>query len=100
MTDLFDLTGRRAVVTGASRGIGLAVAEALGQRGASLVITGRKADALALAANQLRASGIQVQPVVCHQGEPIAIAALFEHLDTIGFVPEIVVINAATNPVM
>ena len=50
----FDLTGRRALVTGASRGIGLAVAAALTQRGAAVAITGRKAESLKSVAEQLQ----------------------------------------------
>src|SRR5713226_3869757 len=100
MADLFDLTGRKALVTGASRGIGLAIARGLGQQGASVVLTGRKADTLAAAAAQLRAEGIQAQSIVCHQGDPSAIHGLFEQLDQSGQPAEIVVINAATNPVM
>jgi len=98
--DPFDLTGRRALITGASRGIGLAVAEALGRRGAAVAITGRKAESLEAAARQLRASGIDALPLVCNQGDATAIAGLFEQLDSLGFVPEIAIINAATNPVM
>jgi NAD(P)-dependent dehydrogenase (short-subunit alcohol dehydrogenase family) len=98
--DPFDLTGRRALVTGASRGIGLAIAAGLAQRGAAVAITGRKADTLDAAAAQLRAGGASVLRVVCHQGEPAAIASLFEQLDRQGFVADIVIINAATNPVM
>src|SRR6266852_9097196 len=98
--DLFDLSGRHAVVTGASRGIGFAVAQGLARRGASVVITGRKADTLAAAADQLRAGGASVQPLVCHQGDWAAIAGLFEQLDRMGHTAEIVVVNAATNPVM
>jgi NAD(P)-dependent dehydrogenase (short-subunit alcohol dehydrogenase family) len=98
--DLFDLSGRHAIVTGASRGIGFAVAQGLAQRGASVVITGRKADTLSAAAEQLRAGGANVQPIVCHQGDPTAIASLFEQLDHQGHAAEIVVVNAATNPVM
>jgi len=100
MADLFDLTGRKALVTGASRGIGLAIARGLGRQGASVVLTGRKADTLAAAAAQLRAEGIQAQSIVCHQGDPGAIQALFGQLDQSGQPAEIVVINAATNPVM
>jgi NAD(P)-dependent dehydrogenase (short-subunit alcohol dehydrogenase family) len=98
--DLFDLSGRHAVVTGASRGIGFAIAQGLARRGASVVITGRKADTLAAAAEQLRAGGASVQPLVCHQGDGTAIAGLFEQLDRMGHTAEIVVVNAATNPVM
>jgi NAD(P)-dependent dehydrogenase (short-subunit alcohol dehydrogenase family) len=98
--DLFDLSDRHALVTGASRGIGFAIAQGLAQRGASIVITGRKADTLAAAAEQLRAGGANVQPIVCHQGDPAAIASLFEQLDRLGYAAEIVVVNAATNPVM
>jgi NAD(P)-dependent dehydrogenase (short-subunit alcohol dehydrogenase family) len=100
MSDLFDLTGRWALVTGASRGIGLAIAGGLAQRGAAVAITGRKADALDAAAASLRSEGATVLPVVCHQGDPAAIAGLFHTLDECAFTADIVVINAATNPVM
>jgi dehydrogenase/reductase SDR family member 4 len=98
--DLFDLTGRRALVTGASRGIGLAVAEGLGRRGAAVVITGRKSESLAAAAQQLEARGCSVTSLACHQGEPAAIQNLFQEMDRSGQPADIVVVNAATNPVM
>jgi NAD(P)-dependent dehydrogenase (short-subunit alcohol dehydrogenase family) len=98
--DPFDLTGRRALVTGASRGIGLAVAAALTQRGAATAITGRKAENLSVAVAQLQAGGAEVRPIVAHQGDPSAIAQLFEQLDRADYHADIVVINAATNPVL
>ena len=98
--NLFDLSGRRALVTGASRGIGLAIAEGLAGHGAAVVLTGRKLDTLNAAAEKLRGHGASAEAVVCHQGDPAAIAQLFEQLDRSGPAPEIVVINAATNPVM
>lgn len=98
--DPFDLTGRRALVTGASRGIGFAAAEALAQRGASVALTGRKADTLQAAARQLQSAGFSAQPFVCHQGDPAAIDLLFAQLDTAGFTADIIVVNAATNPVL
>jgi pentatricopeptide repeat protein len=98
--DPFDLTGRRALVTGASRGIGRAIAAALAARGAAVAITGRKPEGLQAAAGELRAGGASVLPLACHQGDPEAVRRLFEQLDEAGHVPDVVVVNAATNPVM
>jgi len=100
MTDPFDLTGRQALVTGASRGIGLAVALGLARQGARIAVTGRKADSLDTAAAELRAAGATVLTAVCNQGDPEAVNQLFDSLDREGFTADILVINAATNPVM
>ena len=55
---LFDLTGRRALVTGSSQGIGLALARGVGLAGASLVLNGRDVAKLEKAAAGLRADGV------------------------------------------
>ena len=60
ISDAFRLDGRRALVTGSSAGIGLALARALGQAGAQLVLNGRDAARLAAAADILRAEGLSV----------------------------------------
>jgi gluconate 5-dehydrogenase len=57
---LFDLTGKVAFITGGSRGLGLQMAEALGEMGAKLAITARKADELAEAKSHLEKQGIEV----------------------------------------
>jgi gluconate 5-dehydrogenase len=61
---LFDLTGKVAIVTGGSRGLGLQMAEALGEMGARLAITARKADELAAAKALLEKQGVEVLTVV------------------------------------
>ena len=60
---LFDLTGKVALVTGGSRGLGLQMAEALGEMGARLAITARKADELAQAGAHLEGQGVEVLTV-------------------------------------
>jgi NAD(P)-dependent dehydrogenase (short-subunit alcohol dehydrogenase family) len=100
MTDPFDLTGRKALITGASRGIGLAIAEGLARRGAAVAITGRRLETLETAAASLRQTGAAVLPVVCHQGDPAAVRSLFDQLDHQNFAADIAVINAAANPTM
>ncbi len=61
---LFDLTGQVALITGGSRGLGLQMAEALGELGAKLAITARKADELAEAKTHLEGMGYEVLTVV------------------------------------
>ncbi len=60
MSELFDLTGRNAVVTGGGSGIGLAMAGAMAQAGATVEIWGRKAERLAAAAAALQADGVHL----------------------------------------
>ncbi|MBL7494956.1 glucose 1-dehydrogenase [Frankia sp. CNm7] len=67
--ELFDLTGRVAVVTGGSRGIGRAVAEGLAAAGADVVIASRKFEACERAAKEIETStGRRALPVACHVG--------------------------------
>lgn len=70
--ELFDLDGRTAVVTGGSRGLGLQIAEALGEQGAQLVLTARKADQLEEAAGGLRDQGIAVTVLPSDLSQPDA----------------------------
>ena len=72
---LFDLTGRRALVTGSSQGIGLALAEGLAAHGAEVVLNGRDAAKLAAAADGLVARGYRVAPAPFDVTDPEAAAA-------------------------
>ena len=98
--DPFDLTGRTALVTGATRGIGFAVARALSARGSRVIITGRKAETLDAAVESLRVTGAEARGIVCHQGDAVAIDEMFRQLDEEAVQLDGVVVNAATNPVM
>src|SRR5580692_11241256 len=69
---LFDLSGRVALITGGSRGLGLQMGEALGELGAKLAITARKRDELDAAVAHLAAQGITAEPFVCDLGDPTA----------------------------
>jgi NAD(P)-dependent dehydrogenase (short-subunit alcohol dehydrogenase family) len=95
--------GRRVLVTGASRGIGRAAAEAFFRTGAEVAITGRKAESLTPVAEAITASvashSRRVLPIACHQGREADIKALFESLDQKWGRIDVAVINAATNPV-
>jgi gluconate 5-dehydrogenase len=72
---MFDLTGRTALVTGSSKGIGLALAAALGSAGARLVLNARDAGRLGDARRSLQASGLKVDAVVFDVTDPDAVEA-------------------------
>jgi gluconate 5-dehydrogenase len=72
---LFDLKGKTAIVTGGSRGLGLQIAEALGEQGASLVITSRKQDELDEAVDHLKKMGITATAMAADLGKAEAIPA-------------------------
>ena len=96
--NLFDLTGKVAIVTGASRGIGFAIAETYALAGAKVVLSSRKQEALDQAAEKIRASGGNAYPYAAHTGDPEAVKNLVSAcLERFGGV-DILVNNAATNP--
>ena len=76
---LFDLAGRTALVTGGSRGLGLQMAEALGELGARVALVARRPEELAAAVAHLRAEwSIDAVPLACDLSQPTAIASLVE----------------------
>ncbi|MES2596225.1 MAG: SDR family oxidoreductase [Verrucomicrobiota bacterium] len=68
--DRFKLTGRRALITGGSRGLGLEMARALGEAGAELVISGSNAEHLQRACEQLGSEGLKVSAVQADLSKP------------------------------
>lgn len=75
---LFNLTDRVALVTGGSRGLGLQMAEALGEMGAKVAITARKANELDAAKAHLRGKGIDVLTHACDLSDPAAAEPLLD----------------------
>ena len=96
--ELFDLSGKTALVSGASRGIGEAIARLLGAHGAHVICTSRKVESCELVAQAIRDDGGSAQAHALHVGDPEAIEALFNVLDANGRAPDILVNNAAANP--
>lgn len=77
---LFDLAGRTALVTGGSRGLGLQMAEALGELGAKVAITARKPQELDEAGKHLKAMGIEALPIVCDMSDIASISPMVEEV--------------------
>jgi len=95
----FDLTGKVALLTGASKGIGKAMAVALGEAGAKIVISSRNQEALNKVANKMQLAGIEVHPFAGIVGDSVSMKNLVnETISKYGGI-DILVNNAAVNPV-
>lgn len=99
MSDLFDLTGKVALVTGGSRGLGREIALAYAEHGADVIITSRKLEACEAVAAEIGALGRRALAVSCHVGRWDEIDALVERAyDAFGHI-DILVNNAGMSPV-
>jgi len=94
---LFDLTGRTALVTGGSRGLGLTMAEALGEFGAKVILTARKQDELDAAVAHLAGLGIEAIAIAADMGKPEEPARVVEAIKAAGLSVDILVNNAGTS---
>ena len=94
MAGLFDLSGRTALVTGSSRGLGHAMAQGLAQAGAALVLNGADGHRLAAAAAALRAAGHTVHEARFDVADEADVVAAFARLDAEGIAVDILVNNA------
>ena len=91
---LFDLSGRTALVTGSSMVIGLALARGLAQAGASIVLNARNADRLEESAAQLRSEGFNVSTLVFDATDAAQIAAAVDGYEANTGAIDILVNNA------
>jgi dehydrogenase/reductase SDR family member 4 len=95
----FELHGKKAIVTGASRGIGQSIAVALAKAGADVAICSRKQADLEPVAELIRAEGAEALPIACHVGKSENIKPFLDQVyEKFGSV-DILVNNAATNPI-
>ncbi len=97
LAKLQDLSGRVALVTGGSRGLGLQMAEVLGELGAKVAITARKRDELDAAAAHLKSLGIEALPLVCDMGQLATIPPMVEQVIAALGPIDILVNNAGTS---
>lgn len=91
---LFDLTGKTALVTGSTRGLGRAMAEGLARAGAAIVVNGTNAGRVAEAVGELRKAGFMADGVAFDVTDEEAIVAAFEAFDKAGTKIDILVNNA------
>lgn len=95
---LFDLSGKVALITGASRGIGAAIARTLAAFGAHVIVSSRKGDECETVAAAIRDEGGSAEALACHIGEMEQIEAAFARISDRHGRLDILVNNAATNP--
>lgn len=92
--ELFDLSGKTALVTGSSGGLGLSMARGLAEAGAAVILNGRDASKLAAASESLAAAGHRVTTSSFDVSDEAAVTAAFDGFDRAGTVIDILVNNA------
>ncbi len=97
-TQLFDLSGKIALVSGASRGIGESIARLLAQQGAHVIVSSRKIDDCQAVAESITSDGGSAEALACHVGTMDDISAVFAHIRDAHGRLDICVNNAAANP--
>ncbi len=95
---LFDLSGKVALVTGASRGIGEHIAKLLAQHGAHVIVSSRKVEGCQAIVDDIIKAGGSAEAIACHIGEMEQIDNLFNLISTQHGKLDILVNNAAANP--
>lgn len=96
--NLFDLSGKIALVTGASRGIGESIAKTLAQYGAHVIVSSRKAADCEKVAADIRSTGAKAEVRACHIGEMAQIESIFADIEKAHGRLDILINNAAANP--
>lgn len=96
--EMFDLSGRVAVITGSSRGIGRAIAESMALCGAEVVVSSRKEDACQAVVESIRSRGGKARAIACNVSDKAQLQALIDR--TVGQTGrlDVLVCNAAVNP--
>ncbi|MDQ3233202.1 MAG: SDR family oxidoreductase [Pseudobdellovibrionaceae bacterium] len=94
----FDLSGKVALVTGSSRGIGASIARLLAAHGANVIVSSRKVDACEAVVEQIQKEGGKAEAIACHIGEMDSIVSLFAQIKQRHGRLDILVNNAAANP--
>ncbi|HBC08129.1 MAG TPA: short-chain dehydrogenase [Rhodospirillaceae bacterium] len=102
MTTMFDLTGKVALITGSSRGIGKAIAEAYARQGAKVVITSRKLDACEAVAAQINEENFdapgEAMAIACNVSDVGQLTSLVDRVKEEWGRIDVLVCNAAVNP--
>lgn len=96
--NLFDLSGKVAIITGSSRGIGRAIAIRMAQHGAKVVISSRKAEACEKVAEEIKQAGGEAIVVPCNVSDKVQLQALVDATVKQWGRVDVLVCNAAVNP--
>src|SRR5689334_8832507 len=95
---MFSLSGKVAIITGSSRGIGRAIAEAMAALGAKVIVSSRNLDPCEAVVREIRAQGSEAHAIACNIGRKDEVTTLIEKTRARYGPIDILVCNAAVNP--